>query len=99
MEPAVAVYVLLALVALRFIIVGIGAALLIGPVRSCPACFAETTFRSHHPWLRVIVPWLEWRFCPQCGWQGPARRPIDRDAPADRDALPVVTRDAGRHRH
>jgi len=75
MDPtAAAVYVLLGLVALRVIIVGIGAALLLRPVRDCPACFADATFRAHHRWLRLLAPWLEWRFCPRCGWHGPSRR-------------------------
>lgn len=68
----VAVAILLGLVALRWIVIGIGVALLLRPVRECPACFQET-FGLHHRLLRH-VKWLEWRWCPHCGWHGPARR-------------------------
>jgi hypothetical protein len=73
-DPSVAaVIVLLALVVLRGVLIGVGAALILRPVRACPACF-EATFTLHRPWLRVVASWLEWRFCPTCGWSGPARR-------------------------
>ncbi len=78
-QTAIAAFVLFGLVALRFIIVGIGAALLLRPVRDCPACFANSTFRAHRPVLRRIAPWLEIRFCPRCGWQGPSR--VTHDVP------------------
>lgn len=67
-----AVVILLGLVALRWILVGVGVALLLRPVRDCPACFQET-YGLYHRLLRN-VKWLEWRWCPRCGWHGPARR-------------------------
>lgn len=70
------VIVLLGLVGLRWVILGIGAALIVRPVTACPAC-AECTLALHKPWLRRLARWLEWRFCPGCGWQGPARRVPD----------------------
>ncbi|MGH7502488.1 MAG: hypothetical protein ACREL7_12115 [Longimicrobiales bacterium] len=73
MDTSIAtVIVLLGLVALRWVVIGIGVALLLRPVRECPACFFET-FGLHHRLLR-FAPWLEWRWCPNCGWHGPARR-------------------------
>ena len=69
----VIVVVLLALVALRAVLLGIGAALIIRPVAECPACFGMT-FELQRRWLRRFAPWLEWRWCPRCGWFGPARR-------------------------
>lgn len=68
-----AVVVLLGLVVLRWVLIGVGAALILRPVVDCPACLRETR-ALHRPWLRRIAPWLEWRWCLACGWSGPARR-------------------------
>jgi len=68
------VIVLLLLVGLRWVLLAVGVALLVRPVSSCPACAASSTLGLHRPWLRWLTSWLEWRWCPQCGWQGPARR-------------------------
>jgi hypothetical protein len=73
------VIVLLLLVGLRWALLAVGVALLVRPVSSCPACTAASTLGLHRPWLRWIVSWLEWRWCPQCGWQGPARRVSARE--------------------
>jgi hypothetical protein len=70
-----AVIILFGLVALRWVVVGIGAALLLRPVQACPACFAPT-FLLYRRWLRRLMPWMEWRWCPRCGWHGPARRVV-----------------------
>ena len=67
-----AVGVLGGLVLLRFVIVGVGAALLLRPVRECPACF-EPTVRVKRPVLEAVTRIAEWRWCISCGWQGPAR--------------------------
>lgn len=72
-SSAVIVTVLLALVALRLLLIGLGAALILRPVFECPACFGPS-FALHRRWLRRIAPWMEWRWCPRCGWNGPARR-------------------------
>jgi hypothetical protein len=78
----IVMYVFAALVLLRVILVALGAALIIRPVQDCPACFQET-MPIQRRWLSRSMPWLEWRWCPGCGWEGPARR---TDAPAARSA-------------
>jgi hypothetical protein len=72
-SSVVIVAVLLGLVALRILLIGLGAALILRPVVECPACFGPS-FALYRRWLQSIVPWIEWRWCPRCGWQGPARR-------------------------
>jgi hypothetical protein len=67
------VLVLVALALVRFALVAVGAALLIRPVRSCPACFRDTV-AIRRPWLDRLASRYEWRWCPYCRWQGPARR-------------------------
>jgi hypothetical protein len=66
------VVVLGGLVLLRFVIVGVGAALLLRPVRECPACFAHTV-RVKRPVLEAVTRIAEWRWCTSCGWQGLGR--------------------------
>ncbi|MGH7475816.1 MAG: hypothetical protein ACRELD_05980 [Longimicrobiales bacterium] len=70
--------VLAALVLLRLGLVAVAALLLIHPVRECPACFAGT-IPILRPWLRRSSRY-EWRWCPACGWQGPARRTANASA-------------------
>ncbi|HSR43109.1 MAG TPA: hypothetical protein VLL48_13070, partial [Longimicrobiales bacterium] len=65
--------VLLALVALRWGLLLAGVLLLVPRVRACPACF-DATVPLRRPWLARLAPWLEWRWCPRCGWEGPSRR-------------------------
>ncbi len=79
-ESVLTVVVLLGLVALRGVLVGIGAALLLRPVSGCPAC-AAPTLGLHRPWLRRLLPFVEWRWCPECGWSGPARHLDSSTAP------------------
>lgn len=79
MESGAAVVILLGLVVLRWVLLGIGAALILRPVLECPACMRETRL-LHRPWLRRVAPWLEWRWCAACGWSGPARRLARRPA-------------------
>jgi len=72
------------------ILIGIGAALILRAVPDCPACFAPT-FLLQRKWLRRILPWLEWRFCPQCGWHGPSKLQPQRRVAAPRmRARPAV---------
>ena len=66
------------LVLLRVLLVGIGAALLIRPVRSCPACF-HATLPIRTALLRPF-PAYEWRWCPTCRWQALARVTPSRSA-------------------
>ena len=72
-SSVVIVAVLLGLVLLRLLLVAVGAALIVRPVIDCPACFGPS-FGLHRHWLEWFVQWIEWRWCPRCGWQGPARR-------------------------
>ena len=66
------VYVFLGLVLLRVVVLAIGFALIIRPVNACPACFHDT-LKLQRIWLARLLPWMEWRWCPSCSWQGPAR--------------------------
>ncbi len=72
----VAVLVLLVLLGLRLLAVAFLAMFIIRPVRECPACFQET-LPIRVSALRLLGSWFEWRWCPQCRWQGPARK-VDR---------------------
>ena len=67
------VVVLLALVVVRVLIVAVLGLLIIRPVRECPACF-EPTVPIRLPLLLRLARRFEWRWCPACGWEGPARR-------------------------
>jgi len=78
-------------VILRWILLGLGIAMLVRPVRDCPACFGPTFARQSL--LRRIAPRFEWRFCARCGWQGPARRTDASDA-----RLPDLRQPFPRHR-
>ncbi|MDE0395771.1 MAG: hypothetical protein OYK82_13445 [Gammaproteobacteria bacterium] len=71
-ELAVAV-VLLGLVVLRVLIVTILGLLILRPVRECPACF-EPTVPIRWPLVLRLATGFEWRWCPSCRWQGPARK-------------------------
>lgn len=62
-----------ALVGLRLVVLFGAAALLVRPVRSCPACF-RPTIPILCRWIRRLAPWYELRWCPSCRWQGVARR-------------------------
>jgi hypothetical protein len=67
------VLILLALAFLRFVLVAAFATLLIRPVAACPACFRDTV-SIRRPWLERLTRSYEWRWCPHCRWQGPARK-------------------------
>lgn len=69
----IAAGVLFGLVILRVALVALGASLILRPTHSCPACLDRTVL-LHRPVLRAVLPWVEWRWCPLCGWQGPGRR-------------------------
>lgn len=66
------VAVLFGLVLLRWVVLAVGVFLLLPRVRECPACF-RSTIAVRRPWLRRLLPWLEWRWCLSCGWEGPSR--------------------------
>lgn len=88
-----AVAVLLGLVALRWGLLLGGVLLLVPRVRACPACLSET-LPVRRPWLRRLLPWLEWRWCPGCGWEGPGRRKDSDLVPAP-GRRPSRSTDAG----
>lgn len=67
------VTVLAFLVLLRWGLLLGASAVVIPRVRSCPACFADTV-PIRRRWLRTLLPWLQWRWCPACGWEGPSNR-------------------------
>ena len=58
-----------ALVLIRFFAVMVLVFLVIKPVSSCPACFAAETVTIQRPLLRLLGSNLEWRWCPDCGWE------------------------------
>ncbi len=99
MDPSVvAVSVLGGLVVMRWIVIALGAALLVHPVRDCPACFGDTV-AVRRPWLGILGRWYEWRWCPRCDWQGIARRLRSRPGPTDdrhRTGSPAHRAGAGR---
>lgn len=67
------VWVLLALTLVRVALITAGAAMLIRPVRACPACRGETV-PIRRRWLDRLAGRYEWRWCPHCRWEGIARR-------------------------
>ncbi|MSR22581.1 MAG: hypothetical protein EXR92_03405 [Gemmatimonadetes bacterium] len=58
---------------LRVVVLVVFAFAVIRRVRSCPVCFLPTV-PVRVPWRLVLPPFFEWRWCPDCGWEGPARR-------------------------
>lgn len=67
------VWVLLALTLVRFALITAGAAMLIRSVCACPACRGETV-PIRRRWLERLSRRYEWRWCPDCRWEGIARR-------------------------
>ena len=54
--------------------------------RLCPHCGGSTNPVVLRRFLRLLSPWLQWRWCSRCGWEGPGRRGPDLgplDPPAD----------------
>jgi len=81
------VAVLLFTVLLRFAIILAVAYLLLPKHARCPHCDAEM-MPIRNRFLRRVVPWIERRWCMECGWNGVVRRsrtPTRRD-PAPRPA-------------
>ena len=67
------VFVLLATVMLRVGIVITVVYLLLPVTRACPHC-GDKLILLQHPFLRVVLPVLEHRWCLRCGWTGVVRR-------------------------
>ena len=42
--------------------------------RLCPWCGAATSPVVLRMALRVLSPWVQWRWCSRCGWEGAGRR-------------------------
>lgn len=56
--------------------------------RMCPHCGGFTSTIVLRMMLRVLSPWVQWRWCSRCGWEGPGRRGPDLgilDPPADHE--------------
>ena len=57
--------------------------------RLCPHCGGSTNPVVLRRLLRLLSPWLQWRWCSRCGWEGPGRRGPDLgplDPPADHES-------------
>ncbi len=57
--------------------------------RLCPHCGGATNPVVLRRLLRVFSPWIQWRWCSRCNWEGPGRRGPDLgplDPPPDYDA-------------
>jgi hypothetical protein len=67
-------YVMLGLVLVRLLAILAAVVVLARPVRSCPACFEPETASVTTWWLTPLRARFEIRWCPQCGWQGFARK-------------------------
>ena len=56
--------------------------------RLCPHCGGATSPVVLRRLLRMLSPWVQWRWCSRCGWEGPGRRGPDLgplDPPTDHD--------------
>ena len=71
---SVSLAIFAALVLVRYAAVLFLAALIIRPVRQCPACGGGLTVPLQQRWLRALARHYEWRWCPACGWEALARR-------------------------
>ncbi len=57
--------------------------------RLCPHCGGVTNPVVLRRLLRVLSPWVQWRWCSRCSWEGAGRRGPDLgplDPPADPDS-------------
>ena len=55
----------------------------------CPHCGGSTNPVVLRRILRVLSPWVQWRWCSRCGWEGPGRRGPELgplDPPVDHDS-------------
>ena len=67
--------ILFFLVLLRLLVVTLVGFAIIRPVRDCPACFRPTV-PIRMTWLARLSSSFEWRWCPECHWEGPARKTV-----------------------
>jgi len=68
------VVVLLLTVLFRFALVAVLTYVLLPRGPTCPHCSAQLTM-IRNTFLQRVVPFLERRWCLECGWQGVVRRP------------------------
>lgn len=68
-----AVIVLAGTVVLRWVIIAVGAVPILQSALACPACF-EPTVAVRRRLLTALLRIAEWRWCPQCGCEGPSRK-------------------------
>ncbi|HEV8400579.1 MAG TPA: hypothetical protein VGQ18_12190 [Gemmatimonadales bacterium] len=68
------VAVLLLTVLFRFALVAVLTYVLLPRGPTCPHCSAQLTM-IRNTFLQRVVPFLERRWCLECGWQGVVRRP------------------------
>jgi hypothetical protein len=47
--------------------------------RLCPSCGGATSPVVLRMALRALSPWVQWRWCSRCGWEGAGRRGPDLD--------------------
>ena len=55
----------------------------------CPHCGGVTDPVVLRRLLRILSPWVQWRWCPRCAWEGPRLRGPDLgplDPPVDHDS-------------
>lgn len=64
---------------LRLALITVVGLLIIRPVRDCLACFCPAV-PIRMRWLVRFNSAFEWRWCADCGWEGPARKALDGDA-------------------
>jgi hypothetical protein len=67
-------YVMLGLVVIRLLAIVAAVVVLARPVRTCPACLEPGTAAVTTWWLTPVRGRMEIRWCPQCGWEGIARK-------------------------
>ena len=54
--------------------------------RMCPRCGGSTSPVVLRRLVRVLSPWVQWRWCSRCAWEGPGRKGPELgvlDPPAD----------------
>ncbi len=85
-------FVLIALVGILSILLMVTASvayLALPRGRLCPHCGGMTNPVVLRRLLKVVSPWVQWRWCSRCGWEGAGRRGHDLgplDPPADHDS-------------
>ena len=77
---------LVGILSMLLVVTGSVACLALPRERLCPHCGGATNPVVLRRLLRLLSPWLQWRWCSRCSWEGPGRRGPDLgplDPPAD----------------